>query len=120
MATEFFTIESLLTFGGCAMATGLATQMLKKIKWLVNINVQFISFIVALFILIAGQAVTGGFSFAGLYLNLFNAVAVALSSNGGYDLVSNFLKKAEEKDYERTLAELEAMEEAEHTSEGGV
>ena len=95
---NFFTWDYLLTFAGCALATGMITQGLKKL--LPNVHEQILSYVIALVILIVGQLATKamtGWDVAAL--DLVNAMVVSLSANGGYDAVVNaFGGRKEEKE----------------------
>lgn len=95
MGTEFFTLEMLITFAGCGLATGVFTQMFKKANLFVKIPSQVVSYIVALVILIFASLALGEFSWSGLVLTFFNAGVVALASNGGYDAVKGIVEHNE-------------------------
>lgn len=91
----FFTWDYLLTFAGCVIATGLLTQFVKPL--LKNFPAQLISYAFALIIMLVGQAATGKLtSWDIAVLDAINAVAISLSSNGGYDAIEKlFVKKTD-------------------------
>lgn len=90
---NFLTWDVLLTFGGCVAGTALLTEFLKK--QLPKINPQIVSFVLAAMLLIVGHIATGTFAWAELPLYLINAVAVSLSSNGGFDAAKELFGKTE-------------------------
>ena len=98
MVTEFFTTETVLTFAGCALATGVLTEMIKKLGILLIIPTQAISYIIALLILVGGNLAMGTFTFAGFFLMLINAAVIALATNGGYDAAKAIARKGEENE----------------------
>lgn len=90
----FFTWDYLLTYAGCVLVTGLLTQGLKNL--FKKIPPQVISYVIALAIMVVGQAVTGKLENWGVVaLDVLNAAAISLSSNGGYDAVANIVKPDE-------------------------
>ena len=90
----FFTWDYLLSYAGCVLVTGLLTQGLKAL--FKKIPPQIISYVVALAIMIVGQAVTGRLDGWGIIaLDVLNAAAISLSSNGGYDAVSSIFQPDE-------------------------
>lgn len=85
---NFLTWDVLGTFAGCVAGVVILTELLKKA--LPKITPLLISYVLALIILTVGQVVTGNFTWTNFVLNLVNAGAVSLVSNGGFDV----LKKA--------------------------
>ena len=86
----FFTWEYLATFAGCVLATGILTEFLKRLLY--NVSPQWISYVIALVILVAAQLATGTMtSWRVAVLDLINAVVVSLTANGGYDAVSSMV-----------------------------
>lgn len=58
---EFISWEYLLTFAGCMACTGVVTQFVKGwVDKLVHIPTQALAYVVALVVLLAAQAFTGG------------------------------------------------------------
>lgn len=84
---EFFTWSILGTYAGAVFATTLITQLLKGVPLFEKLNARVFSYIVAVLLLFAAAAFTGGLSFSAAALTLVNGVVVALASNGAYDAV---------------------------------
>lgn len=92
---QFFTWELLATFVGAATGTGIITQFVKDMPFLQKIPARFMSYIVALIILAAATAATGGATdWTGWAIIPLNAVLVSFSANGAYDAMT---KKTSEK-----------------------
>ena len=89
---NFFTWETLLTYGGCIAGTVLVTEWLKRV--FAKVPTQIVSFIVAVLILFVGHLATGTMVWADAPLYLVNSIAVSLAANGGFDaLKRTFIKK---------------------------
>lgn len=110
MFQEFFTPEMLITFAGCALATGVITEMFKKIGFLANLRAQLVSYFVAFIILLGATLTLGQFTWSGLFMMLLNAAVVSLAANGGYDLVDKVVEIGEIQEEEALLEEALAME----------
>ena len=84
---EFLTWETLGTFAGCALATGVLTQFLKEL--FKKLPTQWLSYIIAVVLLFAATAATGGFAQPWTVWAMIplNAVIVSLSSNGAFEAV---------------------------------
>lgn len=84
---EFLTWETLGTFAGCALATGVFTQLLKEP--LKQLPTQWLSYIIAVMLLFASTAAIGGFAQPWTVWAMIplNAVIVSLSSNGAFEAV---------------------------------
>ena len=84
---EFLTWETLGTFAGCALATGIFTQFLKEP--LKKLPTQWLSYIIAVLLLFGATAATGGFAQPWTVWAMIplNAVVVSLSSNGAFEVV---------------------------------
>lgn len=86
---QFFTWELLATFVGAATGTGIITQFVKDAPFFQKIPARFLSYIVALIILAAATAATGGATdWTGWVIIPLNAVLVSLSANGAYDALA--------------------------------
>lgn len=83
--SEFLTWDYLLTFGGCMAATAVLTQFVKKAPFLQKIDSQFISYVIAVIILVVAQVATGTISWSLVALDIFNGVVVSFAANGVYD-----------------------------------
>lgn len=84
---QFFTWETLATLAGASAATAIFTQFLKEL--FKKLPTQCLSYIIALIILLAATAATGGFSVGWETWAIipFNAVIVSLSANGGWSAI---------------------------------
>lgn len=93
--TQPVTWEQLATIGGAAMATMLIVQLLKlPFDKVWKIPTRIIVFVIAFVVLILATYFTQGLSWNTALLTVINAVIVALTAMGGYELT---FKKLEEK-----------------------
>lgn len=84
---QYFTWEMLATLAGAAAATGILTQFLKGL--FKKLPTQWLSYIIALVILLAATAATGGTTdWTGWAIIPLNAVLVSFSANGAYDALA--------------------------------
>ena len=95
---SYFDIASLLTYGGAAAATAAVTQLIKPLTSKTGIGARAVSYIVAVVLMITAAVLTGKRGAADYILCFINAVFVALSSNGGYDLVADLTDKGNERE----------------------
>lgn len=85
--TEPFSWEQLATIGGAALATMLIVQLLKlPLDRVWKIPTRIIVFLISLIILLLATYFTQGLSAQNALLTVFNAVIVALTAMGGYEL----------------------------------
>jgi len=91
--SEFFTWATLGTYAGAVLAVALITELIKGISWLDKLPTRIVSYGVAIFVLIAANAVAGTLTWAAVGLCVINAVVVALAANGGFDAVTTALTK---------------------------
>ncbi len=84
---NFFTWETLATFAGCAAATAVITQFVKSALFFKNIATQWVSYFVAIILLLGATYFTGALTWSSGALIPFNAVIIALSANGAYSAV---------------------------------
>ncbi len=84
---DYFTWEALSTFAGCAVCTALITQFIKSAPFLKNIPTQWVSYIVAVILLLGATTFTGALTYASGAIIPLNAVIIALSANGAYSVV---------------------------------
>ena len=87
MNSEFFTWATLATYAGAVFATAMMTQFLKGVSFIDRVPTRFVSYIIALVVLIGASAIDGTLTLANAGLSTINAVIVALAANGGYDAV---------------------------------
>lgn len=78
---QFFTWGTLATLAGASLAVGLLTQFLKDA---IKIPTQWLSYILAVIILITANLFTGQTDIAVLAIIPLNAVIVSTSANGAY------------------------------------
>ena len=79
--------DQLATIGGAAMATMLIVQLLKlPLDKVWKIPTRIIVFVIAFIILILATYFTQGLSWSTALLTVINAVIVALTAMGGYEL----------------------------------
>lgn len=81
---DFLTWSILATFAGCATGTAVITQFVKNIKPLKNVPTQWVSYGIALILLFAATYFTGALTGAQAAIIPFNAIVIALSSNGAF------------------------------------
>lgn len=86
--------EQLATIGGAAMATMLIVQLLKlPLDKVWKIPTRIIVFVIAFIILILATYFTKGLDWSTALLTVINAVIVALTAMGGYELTFAKLEK---------------------------
>lgn len=82
---DFFTWNLLGTYSGAILAATLITQFVKGVGFIDRIPTRFVSWIVAVIVLILAQLFTATLSWSSAIMTLLNAVVVSLASNGTYD-----------------------------------
>ena len=93
--TQPVTWEQLATIGGAALATMLIVQLLKlPMDKVWKIPTRIIVFVIAFVVLILATYFTQGLEWSTALLTIINAVIVALTAMGGYELT---FKKIEER-----------------------
>ena len=93
--TQPVTWEQLATIGGAALATMLIVQLLKlPLDKVWKIPTRIIVFVISFVVLILATYFTQGLSWNTALLTVINAVIVALTAMGGYELT---FKKLEER-----------------------
>ena len=86
--------DQLATIGGAAMATMLIVQLLKlPLDKVWKIPTRIIVFVIAFVVLILATYFTEGLSWNTALLTIINAVIVALTAIGGYELTFAKLEK---------------------------
>ena len=92
--TNPVTWEQLSTIGGAALATMLIVQLLKlPLDKVWKIPTRIIVFVIAFVVLILATYFTQGLSWNTALLTVINAVIVALTAMGGYELTFAKLEK---------------------------
>lgn len=92
---EFVSWETLGTFAGCAALVGILTQFTKGL--FSKLPTQWLSYIYAVVVMALAAIFTTGFSWPTLALIPFNAVIVAMSSNGAFTAMKRITEKKEKK-----------------------
>ena len=82
--SEFFTWEMLGTYAGCTAAVGIVTQLIKGVPGIVKIPTQFVSYAVAVVVMLCATGFTTGITADTAVLTVFNAAVVSLASNGAH------------------------------------
>ena len=98
MEFEFFSWDILGTLAGATMAVGIITQIIKELPFIKAIPTQAVSYVLALVIMIAAQAFTGGLTASGAALAAINAAMVSLAANGGYEALKRAGGGSEEEE----------------------
>lgn len=92
--TEPVTWEQLATIGGAAMATLLIVQLLKlPLDKVWKIPTRIIVFVIAFIVLLLATYFTQGLTWNTALLTVINAVIVALTAMGAYELTFAKLEK---------------------------
>ena len=87
LPTEPFTWKQLATIAGAAAMTLLIVQLLKlPIDKVWKIPTRIVVYVIALIIMILAQIFTDGLTVNTALLTVFNAVIVALSAMGAYEM----------------------------------
>lgn len=84
---DFFTWGLLSSYSGAILATTLITQFVKGMPFIDKIPTRFVSWGIAMIVLILGQMFTQQLTWSSGVLTLLNAVVVSLAANGTYDAV---------------------------------
>lgn len=86
---DFFTWSLLGSYSGAILAVTLITQFVKGIGFIDKIPTRFVSWIVAVVVLILAQLFTAQLTVSSAVLTLLNAVVVSLAANGTYDAIAD-------------------------------
>lgn len=95
---NFVTWDMLASYAGATMMTALITQFLKNKGALAKIRTPYLSYIIAVTILLVASAFTNGLTFGSAILVLFNAVLVSVAANGGFDRFNDLISTEKEPD----------------------
>ena len=91
---KFFTYEMLMTYATCVTAVFGVTQFIKEIPGIKKIPTKYVSFLVAIIIVILSNIATGQFKVSNILLYILSSVFISMNSNGIYDFDT---KSKEEK-----------------------
>lgn len=83
---EFVTWEFVKSYSGAILTVTLLTQFVKGVGFIERIPTRFVSYVIAVLVMLLAQIFTGGFTLSSAALTLINAVIVSLAANGTYDL----------------------------------
>ena len=93
-----FTWEQLATIAGATLATLLIVQLLKlPLDKVWKIPTRIVAYLIALIILIAATYFTQGLDWSKTGLCILNAVIVALSAFGAYEITFHKIEQKKEK-----------------------
>ena len=84
---ELLTWQSLSTYAGATLATGVITQFVKELGILKRIPTRLVSYGIAAVLLLLATAFTG-VTLPRMALAPINAALVSLASNGAYDAMN--------------------------------
>lgn len=90
---EFLTWNMLSSYAGVVLAVTLITELIKGVGFIDKIPTRFVSYMIAVVIMIAAMFFTTGFSWSAFTLIWVNAVVVSLAANGAYDGIAAGVKK---------------------------
>ena len=82
---KFFTYEMLMTYATCVTAVFGVTQFIKEIPGIKKIPTKYVSFLVAVIIVILSNVATGQFKVSNILLYILSSVFISMNSNGIYD-----------------------------------
>lgn len=82
---KFFTYEMLMTYATCVTAVFGVTQFIKEIPGIKKIPTKYVSFLVAIIIVILSNIATGQFKVSNILLYILSSVFISMNSNGIYD-----------------------------------
>lgn len=94
---KFFTYEMLMTYATCVTAVFGTTQFIKEIKGIKRIPTKYLSFLVAVIIIILTNIATNQFKVANILLYILSSVFISMNANGIYDFDSKKKKQEESK-----------------------
>lgn len=89
--SSFFTWAMLGTYAGCLAATLIVTQFTKPL-WPQKWKTQFLSYIVAVAILILANWFLGTLDAQSAVICVLNAIVIALAANGGYSNIKEVVE----------------------------
>lgn len=90
---EFLSWNMLSSYAGVVLAVTLITELIKGVGFIDKIPTRFVSYIIAVVLMIAAMFFTTGFSWSAFALIWVNAVVVSLAANGAYDGIAAGMKK---------------------------
>lgn len=85
---DFLTWQTLATFAGCSAAVAVLTQFIKNAGGLKKVPTQWVSYGLAVILMLGATYFTGALTGPVAALIPFNAVVVSLAANGAYAVAS--------------------------------
>ena len=90
---DFLTWDMLSTYAGAVLAVTLVTQYVKGVGFVDRLPTRFVSYVVAVILMLAAMLFTGGFTWSAFALTFVNGVVVSLAANGAYDGLTANIKR---------------------------
>lgn len=95
---KFFTYEILLTYATCVTAVFGTTQFIKDLPFIKKIPTKYVSFFVALIIVVITNLAVKEFKVSNILLYILSSVFISMNANGIYDFdTNNKIENKEEK-----------------------
>nr|DAM40460.1 MAG TPA: holin [Caudoviricetes sp.] len=94
---KFFTYEMLLSYATCVTAVFGTTQFIKEIPFINKLNTKYLSFFVAVIIVVLTNIATNQFKVANILLYILSSIFISMNANGIYDFDSKKKKQEESK-----------------------
>lgn len=95
---KFFTYEILLTYATCVTAVFGTTQFIKDLPIIKKIPTKYVSFFVALIIVVITNLAVKEFKVSNILLYILSSVFISMNANGIYDFdTNNKIENKEEK-----------------------
>lgn len=95
---NFFTYEMLLTYATCVTAVFGTTQFIKDLPLIKKIPTKYVSFFVALIIVVITNLAVKEFKVSNILLYILSSVFISMNANGIYDFdTKNKIENREEK-----------------------
>lgn len=85
---NFFSWDTLATLAGCAAATAVITQFVKALPFLKDLATQWVSYVIAVVLLLGATFFTGALTLSSGSLIPFNAIIIALTANGAFSALT--------------------------------
>lgn len=96
---KFFTYEMLLSYATCVTAVFGTTQFIKEIPFINKLNTKYLSFFVAVIIVVLTNIATNQFKVANILLYILSSIFISMNANGIYDFDTKKKKQEETKTF---------------------
>lgn len=90
---QFISWDILTTYATFVTIVFMVVEFVKELKYIRTIKTKYLSFFVAVILLMITNAVMGTFRFVDIVLYILSAISISLGANG----LSNFNKKEVDK-----------------------